>query len=92
LLAERGTFIGDAQVQGSLYDLGRYPGAKPSNESIQGEIFEIDDALLAILDEYEGPEFERAIVPTSRNIDCWIYWYVGTNPGRPVASGDWLNR
>jgi gamma-glutamylcyclotransferase (GGCT)/AIG2-like uncharacterized protein YtfP len=92
LLAERGKFIGDAQVLGGLYDLGRYPGARPSSHSILGEVFEIPDSLLAALDEYEGPEFERAIVPTSRNIDCWVYWYVGSNSGRPIPSGDWFQR
>lgn len=79
-------------MHGSLFDLGRYPGARPRNGSIFGEIFEIDDSLLTVLDEYEGPDFERAIVPTSRNIDCWIYWYVGSDPGRLIASGDWQNR
>jgi gamma-glutamylcyclotransferase (GGCT)/AIG2-like uncharacterized protein YtfP len=92
LLAEQGHFMGLARVPGRLYDLGLYPGAIASNQPdqwIQGEIFSVDSALLTALDEYEGPEFERAMAPT---IDCWIYWYVGSAPGRLIASGDWSRR
>ena len=92
MLAERGKFIGEAQVQGSLYDFGRYPGARPSSQSITGEIFEIDDSLLATFDEYEGPEYERVTVKTSHGGNCWIYWYVGPDSGRRIASGDWFKR
>jgi gamma-glutamylcyclotransferase (GGCT)/AIG2-like uncharacterized protein YtfP len=92
LLAERGQCIGEARVPGRLYDLGSYPGAKPSdqpNEWIVGEVFHLDEpaAVLGALDEYEGPEFERAILDT-----FWIYWYVGSAPGRLIASGDWFQR
>jgi gamma-glutamylcyclotransferase (GGCT)/AIG2-like uncharacterized protein YtfP len=92
LLAERGHFVGVARVPGRLYDLGRYPGAMPSNqpnEWIHGEVFSVDAELLAALDEYEGPEFERAIVPA---IGCWIYWYIGAATGRLIASGDFSER
>ena len=92
LLAERGQFIGTANVSGRLYDFGPYPGARAESGSVAGEIFQIDESLLATLDEYEGPEFERAITRTSRDVDCWIYWYVGPTEGRLIASGDWLKR
>jgi gamma-glutamylcyclotransferase (GGCT)/AIG2-like uncharacterized protein YtfP len=99
LLAEQGQFMGVARVPGRLYELGRYPGAVASDqpdEWIHGEIFSIDDALLAALDEYEGSEFERVIVPVrlddGRTIECWIYWYVGSATGRRIASGDWNKR
>jgi gamma-glutamylcyclotransferase (GGCT)/AIG2-like uncharacterized protein YtfP len=91
LLAERGQCVGVARVPGRLYDLGSYPGAVASDqpdEWIHGELFSLDDALLTSLDEYEGAEFERAIVPA---IGCWIYWYIGRATGRLIASGDWLN-
>jgi gamma-glutamylcyclotransferase (GGCT)/AIG2-like uncharacterized protein YtfP len=83
--------VGVARVPGRLYDLGSYPGAVASDqpgEWIHGEVFSLDDALLTSLDEYEGAEFERVMVPT---IGCWIYWYVGRAPGRLIVSGDWLN-
>ena len=49
-------------------------------------------AVLATLDEYEGPEFERAMVPVTRIKECWIYWYIGPETGRLIASGDWFQR
>lgn len=81
-LAEQGKFIDAAKVSGRLYDLGPYPGARPGNETVLGEVFQVDEPLLSALDDYEGPEFERAITPTSRDIDCWIYWYAGPAEGR----------
>jgi gamma-glutamylcyclotransferase (GGCT)/AIG2-like uncharacterized protein YtfP len=74
--------------------LGDYPGAVPSTERLLGEIFQLEETLLAALDEYEGSEFERALVradlASGRALDCWIYWYVGPARGRLIASGDWL--
>jgi pyruvate carboxylase len=96
LLAERGEFVATANVTGRLYDFGLYPGARPANDSVTGEIFQIDESLLANLDEYEGSEYERAAVSAKlddgRTIECWIYWYVGSDTGRVIASGDWLKR
>jgi gamma-glutamylcyclotransferase (GGCT)/AIG2-like uncharacterized protein YtfP len=92
LLAKQGHFVSEARVPGRLYDLGRYPGAVASDQPdqwIHGEVFSVDNALLTALDEYEGAEFERAMAPT---IGCWIYWYVGSAPGRLIASGDWSQR
>ncbi len=97
LLAERAQFIGPARVAGRLYDFGSYPGARRASvpgEWIVGEIFRLDEPgeLLAALDEYEGPEFERTMVSTQDALDCWIYWYAGGNPGALVPSGDWFQR
>jgi gamma-glutamylcyclotransferase (GGCT)/AIG2-like uncharacterized protein YtfP len=97
LLSERGRFIGTARISGRLYDFGSYPGARPSDqagETIMGEIFYLEEpaALLSALDEYEGPEFERAVITATGPVDCWIYWYVGAETGRWIVSGDWFNR
>ena len=87
-------------MHGRLYDFGQYPGAVASDqpaESVLGEIFYLNNpgALLAVLDEYEGPEFERSLVSATHHqghaMNCWIYWYVGSAPGRLIPSGDWLN-
>jgi gamma-glutamylcyclotransferase (GGCT)/AIG2-like uncharacterized protein YtfP len=96
LLAEQSQFVATARVSGRLYDLGRYPGARPANDSVAGEVFHIDESLLVVLDDYEGPEFERAIVSAQmddgRALDCWIYWYIGADSGCLIASGDWFRR
>jgi gamma-glutamylcyclotransferase (GGCT)/AIG2-like uncharacterized protein YtfP len=97
LLAEQAHFVGPARVRGRLYDFGRYPGARSEDGSIVGEIFRLDkpDKLLATLDDYEGPEYERSIAPAHTDdgtVDCWIYWYKGSVRGESIASGDWLAR
>lgn len=54
-----------------LYDLGGYPGmvsVKPMDTglSIQGEIWDVDEAALARLDELEdieGGEYAREVIP-----------------------------
>lgn len=51
--------VGTGTIQGRLYDLGRYPGAKrrigPSDR-VRGEVHRLPDPenALAVLDEYEG--------------------------------------
>ncbi len=90
----------DARVPGRLYDFGAYPGAVPSDHPdhwVRGEIHRLEDpSLLASLDEYEGPEYERATVRATLDdgqvTDCWIYWYVGDSRGRLIESGDWFQR
>lgn len=96
MLAARGEFLYETRVPGRLYDLGSYPGAKQPDQPtdwIVGEVFCLDEpgAVLGALDEYEGPEFKRAMV-TAGTLECWIYWYVGPAAGRLIASGDWLKR
>ncbi|MGA2877746.1 MAG: gamma-glutamylcyclotransferase family protein [Bryobacteraceae bacterium] len=99
MLADGGQFVGRARVAGRLYDLGRYPGAVPSDEAdcwVDGEVWRLDDPqLLPLLDEYEGSEFERAIVSVQTEnafMDCSLYWYVGPATGRLIGSGNWLKR
>lgn len=53
--------VGRAWVRGSLYDLGRYPGAildASSRAKIHGQLFTLPDdpKVLQSLDEYEGFE------------------------------------
>src|SRR5215210_5615888 len=73
------TFIADAKVSGSLYDLGAYPGLllNESNSLVIGEVYEVDDEILNELDEFEASSnYWRKQVETSLGIDrkvCWIY-------------------
>lgn len=51
-------FLGKATIAGRLYDLGDFPGARPSDlpgEEIEGELYELRDLSrqLRTLDEYE---------------------------------------
>ena len=88
LLARHARFLGDATVQGRLYDLGNYPGWVPSeNGRVLGEVYAIDpshwDLVIARLDEYEActssdplpHEYRREVVPvTLSNGDSIAAW------------------
>lgn len=60
LLARAARFLGEAQVQGRLYDLGAYPGMTLTNDDryVKGELYEIHperwQETIRQLDEYEG--------------------------------------
>lgn len=53
-LQKEGNFIGNGFVLGKLYDVGKYPAAIPSPESIIiGELYKIPETLFFDLDDYE---------------------------------------
>lgn len=61
VLARSSIFVGDATVNGDLYNLDTYPGLVLSSDAhsiVYGEVYELKPELaarvLAILDDYEG--------------------------------------
>ena len=91
-------FIADAKVNGSLYDLGPYPGLQlnNSNSVVVGEVYEIGDELLEQLDEFEASSNylrKQVEIPLDAQWKmCWTYepdpeFYSLTVL---IASGDWL--
>jgi gamma-glutamylcyclotransferase (GGCT)/AIG2-like uncharacterized protein YtfP len=85
-----------------LYDLGRFPGIQLQaglDEWVSGDLFRLRNAAatLDILDEYEGPAFERvaatAVLPSGNCTRCWVYEYRRPLPAdRRILSGDYLRR
>ncbi|WP_114810650.1 gamma-glutamylcyclotransferase family protein [Paraburkholderia kururiensis] len=52
------TLVGEAFVRGRLFDFGAYPGLVVEQVGdralrVKGDVYEIDDALVAVLDEIE---------------------------------------
>ena len=100
LLVRHGLFVGMGTFQGTLYDLGRYPGAVPSKSKtdlIVGELYLLQqpDAVLELLDEHEGPRFKRSQVTIvsgeEQAISAWIYLYARSIAGRKIiSSGDYV--
>lgn len=91
-------FIADAEVNGSLYDLGAYPGLllNESNSSVVGEVYEVDDETLKQLDDFEASShYLRRQVEISlgaHRSKCWTY---EPNPESYsfqtlITSGDWI--
>ncbi len=92
--------IGSCKIQGTLVDLGAYPGLLPSNNLVVGDLFEItDQRLWNELDRYEifdpdnlaASEYERVYCRLAEPaIDAWVYFYIGDAARTSVVeSGDW---
>ena len=100
LLHTHARFLGNARVRGRLYQFSRYPGAVLSevpDDWVRGEVFELEDpSILAALDEYEGTEFERAMVgvhlENGEQLEAWVYLFIGKRRGRHIKSGNWFAR
>ena len=91
-------FIADAEVSGSLYDLGPYPGLllDGSSSSVIGEVYEVDDETLNELDEFEAASSywrkQAEIILGAERRMCWVY---EPDPEaylirKLITSGDWL--
>lgn len=91
-------FIAGAKVNGSLYDLGAYPGLRldESNSAVIGEVYEVDDEILNRLDAFEASsnyrrkQVEISLVTHKRT--CWTYepdpeFYSFRTL---ITSGDWM--
>lgn len=92
--------VGEAHVNGTLYDLGAHPALMAYGTTrVAGEIWRCPNAVLSRLDRYEGVErgLFRRIGISAGDIGCWTY-VAGPAlapellPGRRIASGDWLQR
>ena len=92
------TFVGDATVNGRLYDLGRFPGLVMNNAQthVLGAVYRLNDETLAKLDEIEASaeyyrQLKNALVG-DETVTCWIYLPdpQQCTEGKFIASGDWI--
>ena len=101
-------WVGAAHVQGRLFDFGKYPGLviDDARAPIRGDVYQIDDALVPVLDEieevYPGVEglfrshrlhVEVDVEGRRDRIDCLIYPVAAAAvDGLPrIESGDWVS-
>ena len=96
LLEGRADPVGDGDVTGLLFDLGRYPAAVPGGVGlVHGEIYRLTDpGLWQALDSAEGSQYHRREVGVrltgGRRAMACIYWYVGPLRGAvPIPGGDY---
>jgi gamma-glutamylcyclotransferase (GGCT)/AIG2-like uncharacterized protein YtfP len=92
--------VGGAKTPGILFQLDGFPGMVASvdgSDRVVGEVYRMDDpaATLALLDAYEGDQFERQLVTVTiddgRTFDAWVYVYKLDTSGKPrITSGDYL--
>ena len=99
-------YVGHGSIQGSLFDLGLYPAAVPSNEGrIRGEVYRMSrpERVLPILDEIEGysPDdpgrslYTRDAVAVTLDQggthQAWAYFYnAPLGKATRILSGDYL--
>jgi gamma-glutamylcyclotransferase (GGCT)/AIG2-like uncharacterized protein YtfP len=97
------TLLGTATVRGRLFDFGQYPGLVPDEAGtpVQGDVYEIDPALIAVLDEIEQvyPGVEGLFVAHEVSVEldgvattCRFYPVTkNAVKGLPeIRSGDWV--
>ncbi len=80
--------LGEAVVNGKLYDMGEYPVAVPADEKyfISGELYAINNPLefswaIAQLDDYEGLNAEEGDQPIYKREEVLAY-----QNGQPVTT------
>jgi gamma-glutamylcyclotransferase (GGCT)/AIG2-like uncharacterized protein YtfP len=87
LLRAGADFVDYTTVQGSIYRVDHFPAYRPTPAGkVRGELYRLRDPeeTLRVLDEYEGPAFERVTVN-----GAWIYQYREQPPqDSQIASGD----
>ena len=88
--------VGDGEITGLLFDLGRYPAALPGEGGlIRGEVYRLHDpALWPVLDSAEGSQYHRGEVGVrmagGRQVTACIYWYSGPlHRAVPIPGGDY---
>jgi gamma-glutamylcyclotransferase (GGCT)/AIG2-like uncharacterized protein YtfP len=91
LLRSQAELVRPMTIMGSLFRIAHCPGYRPEPPGVvHGELYRLTDpdATLRILDEYEGPEYERVLIDGVG----WIYQYRAQPPDWVrIASGDFCH-
>ena len=92
VLRDQAERLGRATVMGSIFRVAHYPGYRPEPPGqVTGELFRLSDPArtLAVLDDWEAPDFERVLTTVSTGESVWIYEFRPDPPeGSRIASGD----
>ncbi|MBC8727181.1 gamma-glutamylcyclotransferase [Paraburkholderia sp. UCT2] len=97
------SLLGSTTVRGHLFDFGAYPGlvVDEAGIDVRGDVYEIDDALVTVLDEIEAvyPGVEdrflarEVMVKVDGNVVNCRFYPVAPSAvkGLPeIRSGDWV--
>jgi len=98
-------FVATGSIIGRMYRIDWYPGLvlDPSGYEIQGEIYQLDDELLAALDlfegisagEVQGSEYRRVVTEVvqhdSQVVSAFVWEWLGmVDESQRISNGDWL--
>jgi len=96
-LRDKSDHVGTFIVRGfCMYSNGSFPYALTESGEIIVDLFEIDDAVLGVLDHLEGfpQHYQRKLIQVN-DIEAWIYYTDRVEVKRicqKITSGDWLKR
>jgi gamma-glutamylcyclotransferase (GGCT)/AIG2-like uncharacterized protein YtfP len=95
--------IGCAAVTGRLYDFGEYPGLVRDETAnlVRGDVYEIDDALVPVLDQIEGvspgvdslfKSREVSVTVGGQILPCFFYPVddASAQDRTRIDAGDWV--
>jgi gamma-glutamylcyclotransferase (GGCT)/AIG2-like uncharacterized protein YtfP len=95
------TFVGETVTEPAylLVNCGSYPGLVRAGNgragvAIRGELYRVDEALLAALDRFEGvpQEYVRDTIRLSDSSEAETYFYVLPISGLMLCGAEWAER
>ncbi len=98
---DRLRYVGPCICAGDLFDLGDYPGLRPGEAQVIGELYALlDPRVLEVLDEFEGfdPDRPRESLYLRERVDliepagtrAWVYHYNHVpDASLRIVKGDW---
>lgn len=81
----------DTPKEFALFDLGAYPALTCGSKSVVGEVYVINDEVLASLDRLEDVpvKYRREQIETTFGL-AWVYLYqLELTANKEILSGDW---
>jgi gamma-glutamylcyclotransferase (GGCT)/AIG2-like uncharacterized protein YtfP len=93
-LLKKPVFFGRATIKGKIYRVNEfYPGFVSGSGEVLGDIYLIDPSIFPELDDFEGDEYIRVKINTSKDIECWVYKYkYDVKDFEEIKGGDWWLR
>lgn len=77
-----------------LFNLGWFPGIRPGDGVVTGDLFDITNDMLPALDAYEGAPrlYTRETVKVG-DVEAFVYVYhQPIDQSQLIATGDWWNK
>ena len=84
-------FVAEARTapRFALRLLSGYPLLVPGALAVRGELFELPTAQVALLDEFEGPAYERGEIELSDGTLAVAYLATDGTAGQPYTASTW---
>ena len=97
-LSNHGRYLGRASAAGRMYAFSWHPGVvkeRAPEETVQGELYSVDQSLFGELDVWEGSGFQRrrtsVVKESGEKTTAWIYYYGSDISFRKrIITGDFL--